>query len=156
MNDNQLRCWLAQARFHVSDPVETDINRPLANSTTPLMYAAQTGDLDAVRSLLKRGADPALLNNDRNGALWFACYSNSAACVAELIKAGAPLDTQNVNGATALIYCASAGKSPLVELLLEAGANTELMTHDDFTALELAADLYCLRLLKDARKTEYA
>ncbi|MDD2929765.1 MAG: ankyrin repeat domain-containing protein [Sideroxydans sp.] len=153
MNDNQLRCWLAQARFHVSEPVETDINRPLANSTTPLMYAAQTGDLDVVRSLLKRGADPALLNADGNGALWFACYSDNAACVSELIKAGAPLDTQNVNGATALIYCASAGKTPLVKLLLEAGANTELMTHDDFTALELAADLNCLRLLKNARNT---
>ncbi len=43
-----------------------------------------------------------------------------------------------------------------MKLLLEAGANTELATYDDFTALELAADLYCLRLLKDARKTEYA
>ncbi|MFH2134682.1 MAG: ankyrin repeat domain-containing protein [Pseudomonadota bacterium] len=156
MNDNQLRCWLSQARFHVSEPVETDINRPLANSITPLMYAAQTGDLDAIRSLLKRGADPALLNTDGNGALWFACFSNSEECVAELIKAGAPLDTQNVNGATALIYCASASKAPLVKLLLEAGANTKLKTHDDFTALELAADLECLRLLKDAKKTEYA
>ena len=156
MNDNQLRCWLAQARFHVSDPVQTDINRPLANSTTPLMYAAQTGDLDAVRSLLKRGADPALLNADGNGALWFACYSNNAACVAELIKAGAPLDTQNVNGATALIYCASSGRSPLVKLLLEAGANPQLQTHDDFTALELAADLECLHLLKRARLAEHA
>jgi ankyrin repeat protein len=156
MNDNQIRCWLAQSRFHVSDPVETDINRPLANGITPLMYAAQTGDFDVARSLLARGADPALLNADRNGALWLACYSDSAACVSELIKAGAPLDTQNVNGATALIYCASAGKAPLVKLLLEAGANTALMTHDDFTALELAADLSCLRLLKDARKTKIA
>lgn len=156
MNDNQLRCWLAQARFHVSDPVETDINRPLANSITPLMYAAQTGDLDVVKSLLKRGADPALLNSDGNGALWFACFSGSEACVTELIKAGAPLDTQNVNGATALIYCASASKAPLVKLLLDAGANTELKTHDDFTALELAADLECLRLLKNVSSTEHA
>ena len=156
MNDNQLRCWLSQARFHVSDPVDTDINRPLANSTTPLMYAAQTGDLDVVRSLLKRGANPALLNADGNGALWFACYANNAACIAELIKAGAPLDTQNVNGATALIYCASSGKPSLVRLLLDAGADTELQTQDDFTALELAADLGCLRLLKDARRTELA
>ncbi|MDD2700886.1 MAG: ankyrin repeat domain-containing protein [Sideroxydans sp.] len=156
MNDNQLRCWLSQARFHVSDPVETDINRPLANSTTPLMYAAQTGDLDAIKSLLKRGADPALLNTDGNGALWFACFSGSEACVAKLIKAGAPLDTQNVNGATALIYCASASKAPLVKLLLDAGANTVLKTHDDFTALELAADLECLRLLKNASKAVHA
>jgi ankyrin repeat protein len=152
MNDSVLRCWLVQAGFRISDPLDVDINRELANGTTPLMHAARVGDLKAVKGLLVRGADPARLNTDSNGALWFACFADSEECVAELIKAGAPLDSQNVNGATALIYCASAGKTPLVWLLLEAGADPELMTLDDFTALELASNMACLKLLKAARK----
>lgn len=150
MNDNQLRYWLAQTGFHVSEPIKTDINRTLANDTTPLMYAAQTGDFEVLNALLARGADPTLLNADRNGALWFACFADSQDCANALIDAGAPLDTQNVNGATALIYCASAGKTALVKLLLDAGANAALMTLDDFTALELAANPACLRQLKSA------
>jgi ankyrin repeat protein len=156
MNDNQLKCWLLQAGFRVSEPLHTDINRALPNGTTPLMHAARVGDAEGVKELLNRGADPALMNADSNGALWFACFADSEACAAALIQAGAPLDTQNVNGATALIYCASAGKSPLVRLLLEAGANPELMTLDDFTALELASNMACLKLLKAARSPVHA
>lgn len=156
MNDSLLGCWLVQAGFMISYPLQADINRALPNGTTPLMHAARVGDLEVVKGLLARGADPALMNADSNGALWFACFADSEACVAALIQAGAPLDSQNVNGATALIYCASAGKTPLVRLLLEAGANPELMTLDDFTALELASNTACLKLLKAARGPAHA
>ncbi len=151
MNDNELRCWLLQAEFKVSDPLQANINGTIANATTPLMHAARMGNIEVLNALLERGADPALLNTDRNGALWFACFANSEACVAALINADAPLDSQNVNGATALIYCASAGKTSLVRLLLDAGANTALMTLDDFTALELSANYDCLKMLKEVR-----
>jgi ankyrin repeat protein len=156
MNDNRLKCWLLQAGFRVFDPLQTGINRALPNGTTPLMHAARVGDIEAAEGLLARGADPTLMNADSNGALWFACFANSEACAAALIRAGAPLDSQNINGATALIYCASAGKTPLVRLLLDAGANPELMTLDDFTALELAANYECLKLLKAVRSPAHA
>lgn len=151
MNDNVLKCWLLQAEFKVSEPLQDNINGTIVNATTPLMHAARLGDFDVLKALLSRGADPDLFNADCNGALWFACFANSEPCVAALIEAGAPLDSQNINGATALIYCASAGKTPLVRQLLDAGANTALMTLDDFTALELAGNLECLKLLKTAK-----
>lgn len=151
MNNHELKDWLAQAGFDVSEPL--DIERTITNATTPLMHAARLGNIDVLEALLARGAAVHKMNADSNGALWFACFANSEACAAALIQAGAPLDTQNVNGATALIYCASAGKTPLVRLLLEAGANTALMTLDDFTALELAANVSCMRMLKAARET---
>ena len=156
MNDNVVKCWLVQMGFKVSEPVQSDINWALSNGTTPLMHAARVGDIEVVKALLARGADPALMNADGNGALWFACFADSEDCVSALIDAKAPLDSQNVNGATALIYCASAGKAPLVKLLLDAGANPELMTLDDFTALELASNMVCLKLLKSARSPVHA
>jgi uncharacterized protein len=156
MNDNQLKCWLLQAGFSVTDLLLIDIDRALANGTTPLMYAARMGDFEVVQELLVRGADTSLLNADRNGALWFACFADSEACASALIKAGALLDNQNINGATALIYCASTGKAALVRLLLEAGANRDLMTLDDFTALELAASQECLKILRAARRVTHA
>ncbi|MBI3480518.1 MAG: ankyrin repeat domain-containing protein [Nitrosomonadales bacterium] len=152
MNDNELKCWLLQAEFKVSKPLQTNINGTIANATTPLMHAARLGNIDVLNALLARGADPTLLNADSNGALWFACFANSEACAAALIDAGASLDSQNVNGATALIYCISAGKTALVRQLLDAGANTALKTLDDFTALELAANLECMRMLRAAVK----
>lgn len=156
MDDHELKDWLLQAGFNPSEPLQANINGTIANATTPLMHAARLGDIVVLGALLARGADPALLNADSNGALWFACFANSVTCADALIKAGAPLDSQNVNGATALIYCASAGKTPMVRLLLDAGANTDLMTLDDFTALELAANLECMRMLKAARGMSYA
>jgi ankyrin repeat protein len=152
MNDNELTCWLLQAEFKVSDPLQSGINGTTVNSTTPLMHAARMGNIEVLQALLARGADPAALNADGNGALWFACFADSEACVAALIDAGAPLDSQNVNGATALIYCASAGKTALVRQLLDAGATPGLTTLDDFSALELAANLECMRMLKTAAK----
>jgi ankyrin repeat protein len=152
MNDNKLICWLRQAEFEVSGLLQEGINVTIANATTPLMHAARLGNIEVLKALLARGADPALMNADGNGALWFACFANSEACVAALIDAGAPLDSQNINGATALIYCASTGKAALVRQLLDAGANDSLMTLDDFTALELAANLECMRMLKAAAK----
>ncbi|MFA6014411.1 MAG: ankyrin repeat domain-containing protein [Gallionellaceae bacterium] len=153
MNDNQLNEWLSQNKFDISEPLR--INQTIANATTPLMHAARLGNLDALNALLARGADSHLMNADSNGALWFACFSNSETCATTLVQSGAPLDSQNVNGATALIYCASAGKTPLVRLLLNAGADTGLMTLDDFTALELAANRDCMKMLKEAKVTSH-
>lgn len=156
MNEHELKGWLLQAGFKLSEPLRTGIDCRTGNDTTPLMHAARLGNADVLKALLKHGADPALLNADGNGALWFACFSNSEACATALIEAGAPLNTQNINGATVLIYCASAGKTPLVRLLLDAGANAELMTLDDFTALELAANRECMKMLKSVKDAAHA
>ena len=157
MNEQELANWLQHAGFKITEVQQASLNSStIANGNTPLMHAARLGNSEVVNALLAHGADPARLNADSNGALWFACFANSEACAAALINAAAPLDSQNVNGATALIYCASAGKTPLVKLLLDAGANAELKTLDDFTALELAANQQCLKLLKAARAVSHA
>jgi ankyrin repeat protein len=48
------------------------------------------------------------------------------------------------------MYAASSGKPAIVRRLLELGANPALQSQDDFTALDMAASLECLRLLRAA------
>ena len=67
-----------------------------------------------------------------------------------LAEAGIDIDRQNDNGATCLMYVASNSKPDLLSLLLERGANPRLANHDDFTALDLAGSLPCLKLLRTA------
>ena len=117
---------------------------------TPLMRAAKEGRLEIVEELLLLGADLSVTNTDGCNALWLACYNGNHAIIETLINAGIDLDRQNGNGASALMYVASNSKPDLVKLLLAKGANPTLKNFDDFTALDLAASVECLRLLQQA------
>ena len=138
--------FFAQYGFDPAQPSALQPDRHF----TPLMRAAKEGRLDVIEALLTYGVDIAVTNADGCNALWLACYNGSHAIIDRLIQAGIDIDRQNDNGATCLMYVASNSKSDLVQLLLERGANPRLANHDDFTALDLAASLPCLRLLKAA------
>lgn len=115
---------------------------------TPLMRACKEGRGDAVDELLGLGVDMSVTNADGCNALWLACYHGSHAIIERLIDAGIDIDLQNGNGATCLMYVSSNGKPDLVKLLLDKGANPALKNFDDFSALDLAASVECLRLLR--------
>jgi len=128
-----------------------NINTPQADGRfTPLMRAAKLGRLEIIDELLARGADLEALNVDGCNALWLACYNGSHEIIERLIAAGIDIDVQNGNGASCLMYVSSNSKPDLVKLLLEKGANPKLKNFDDSTALDLAASLECLKLLKKA------
>ena len=59
-----------------------------------------------------------------------------------------PIDHQNLTGATCLMYAASSGKPEIVRKLLQLGANPHLLTQDDYSALDMAASIECLQLLR--------
>ena len=130
-----------------------NINAPQADGRfTPLMRAAKLGRLDIVDELLALGVDLNALNADGCNALWLACYNGSHELIERLIAAGVNIDQQNGNGngTSALMYVSSNSKPDLVKLLLEKGANRNLRNFDDSSALDLAASLACLKLLKQA------
>lgn len=137
--------WLAQHGFALDN-----INATIANQTTPLMHAARHDELAIVNELIASGADVNANNADGNQALWLACFANALDVIDALVKAGAQLDHQNDNGATCLMYAASAGKHEVVQRLLKAGASIRLRSLDDFTALDMAANIECLHLLRQA------
>lgn len=138
-----LQAFMAEAGFAAAG-----IDAITDHGMTPLMKAARAARRDLVDELIVLGADLEARNTDGNTALWLACFGGDAELVRRLVAAGARLDHQNDTGATALMYCASSGRDALVELLLGAGADASLRTQDDFRAVDLAATIGSLRLLR--------
>jgi rhodanese-related sulfurtransferase len=140
-----LAAWMSEQGY-----TSGDINAIAANLSTPLMRAAQLGEVAIAEELIACGAALDPTNADGNNALWLACYSGNVRLVDLLIGRGIDIDKQNDNGATCLMYAASAGKTVIVLRLLDAGADISLKSLDDFTALDMAANIECLRLLRHA------
>jgi thiosulfate/3-mercaptopyruvate sulfurtransferase len=144
MTDRTLDDWLRAENF--AGPFARD-----GNGATPLMRAAQKGEVEMARKILAAGADVAALNADGNSALWLACFGENLALLDLLLEAGADIDHCNDNGATALMFAASSSRTAMVAHLLQRGADTSAETPDGFSALDLAGNLEILNLLRAAR-----
>ncbi len=142
---DMLQAWLASAGFTHPEAVGPHGN-------TPLMQAAWRGQLDVIDALLSLGVSLTATNGDGNNALWLGCVSNQPEVVRRLAAAGVPIDHVNLTGATSLMYAASSGKPEIVSTLLALGADPFIQTQDDFTALDMAANLPCLQLLRAATR----
>lgn len=142
---NETRNWIREKGFNADD-----IDEPGSHNDTPLILACRRGVVTIADNLIDAGADIHHRNMDGTTALWACVVSDSKTIAIKLLQRGAGLDDQNDNGATVLMYAASAGKTDWVQFFLERGASTELTTLDDFTALDLASNVECLRLLKIA------
>jgi rhodanese-related sulfurtransferase len=138
-----LAAWLATEGYN---PMRPDLAGPHGN--TPLMHAAWRGAHHAVDALLALGVPLDAQNNDGNNALWLACVNGEPGLIRALVASGVPLDHINLTGATALMYAASSGKAEVVATLLALGADAALQTQDDMSALDMAATLECLQLLR--------
>jgi ankyrin repeat protein len=142
-----LHDWLTAEGF-----AGDDIKATIANKTTPLMRAAFLGDIDRAREILAAGGAVEALNADGNNALWLACVERHLAMIDLLIEAGIDMDNCNDNGATALMYAASSGRTEVVAHLLARGADITAETLDGYSALDMAANIDCLNLLRAAHK----
>jgi rhodanese-related sulfurtransferase len=144
-----LAAWLIAEGF---DPTQPEA--PGQHGNTPLMHAAWRGSADAVNALLAFGVPLDAVNNDGNNALWLACVNGDPALIRTLVAAGVPINHTNLVTATALMYGASSGKHEVVATLLALDANPNLLSQDDFSALDMAASLECLQLLRTATRRQ--
>tara|TARA_E500000331_G_scaffold320783_1_gene334575 strand:+ start:206 stop:1237 length:1032 start_codon:yes stop_codon:yes gene_type:complete len=122
------------------------------NGSTPLMMAAQNGEVLVVQALLDRSVDLDSTNNSGWTALMFAAREGHASVVDQLLDAGAApnLESQRITGntmapypqTTALREALDSGHLDIARSLLERGANVDATAFaiaggiDDWSLLE--------------------
>ncbi|XP_073905229.1 kinase D-interacting substrate of 220 kDa-like isoform X11 [Castor canadensis] len=90
---------------------------------TPLMIAAEQGNLEIVKELIKNGANCNLEDLDKWTALISASKEGHIHIVEELLKCGVNLEHRDMGGWTALMWACYKGRTDVVELLLSHGAS---------------------------------
>ena len=103
-----------------------------------LLEAAESGDIERTKHLIKHGAD--VDAKDRYGmtALHWAADNGSVDIVKLLLKAGANVNVTNIYGKTALHYAVIWGFTDIVKALVIAGADVNATDNDGETALQFA------------------
>lgn len=125
----------------------TDLDKEI--QTTPLMIAAEEGNLATLQHLIRNGVNINAQDTGGHTALFYAVEENRLQIIQELIKAGADVNIQNHNGLTILHDVAAYDDSEenilIINELIKAGAQLEIETlyrnriHEE-TALICAAD----------------
>jgi hypothetical protein len=106
----------------------------------PLILAARTGRVQALRALVAADADVDR-PDDRQGwsALLHAVHRNQLDAAGALLELGADPDRGSRSGFTPLMMASSYGNTRMVELLLRGGANPHLTLRNGESALSMAA-----------------
>jgi ankyrin repeat protein len=117
---------------------------PAAETRDPnepeLLYAADTGDIGKVKSLLDSGIDVNTHGLKRLSALNWAAYSGHLDIVQLLLERGASIDSfDNDPGWSALMNASATGHVEVAEYLLSKGARIDLQSNDKWTAIDFAA-----------------
>uniref|UniRef100_A0A3Q1IG79 KAP NTPase domain-containing protein n=1 Tax=Anabas testudineus TaxID=64144 RepID=A0A3Q1IG79_ANATE len=103
-----------------------DVDSRSDNGQTPLMVAAEQGNLDIVQELIRRGANVNLDDVDCWTALISAAKEGHIEVVRELLENNANLEHRDMGGWTALMWAAYKGRTDVARLLLEKGANPNI------------------------------
>ncbi|CAI5769535.1 kinase D-interacting substrate of 220 kDa isoform X3 [Podarcis lilfordi] len=103
-----------------------DVDERNENGQTPLMLAAEQGNLEIVQELIKKGANCNLEDADNWTALISAAKEGHAAIVSELLNCNVNMEHRDMGGWNALMWACYKGRTEAAELLLERGANPNI------------------------------
>ena len=121
--------------------------KSLENGGTPLHTVANWEFIDALRYLIKRGANLEILDNRGFTPLSLAAYANRLQNVQALVEAGAKIDVKTTTENMTPLIAATMNISPLnhgdsmdvIKYLLDKKANVNFQAADEKTALINAA-----------------
>jgi ankyrin repeat protein len=143
IRNNDLKRLCAQLKI-------SDVNSRNRHGTTPLMYAAALGNADAMKALLRAGADVNARNAfDATALMW--CI-NQPHMVKLLLAKGADVNARSKMGRTPLLLAASYGNAEVLKLLLAKGANvltSDNLENTPLLAATAANDSATVKLLLD-------
>jgi hypothetical protein len=104
-----------------------------------LRAASEKGDLDAVLSLLARGADPDKPGDEGRNAVINAAWRGRGRIIQLLLDRGVGTELPDDSGRTPLVWASINGHEDIVARLVESGANPNQTDRDGSTALIRAA-----------------
>lgn len=107
---------------------------------TPIFTAVTgyMGNLNALKEMVKAGADINLSNEDGNTPLHYSSSDDSQIKqVSYLVSKGAKVNVQNKFGETPLYLAVSEGEAQSIQTLLRAGADVSLKTKEGMTVFDL-------------------
>jgi ankyrin repeat protein len=109
-----------------------------ASGDSPLTKAVKANDVQAVRALVKSGADVNVRGDGSTPLLW-AANNGSVEIARLLIASKATVDAANDYGVTPLLQASRVGDSAMVDLLLRSGANPATSGRRDSAARGVAS-----------------
>jgi len=104
-----------------------------------LVDAINSGDVTAVRALIKSGADVNQRSGDGSTALLWAAHNSNVEIARALIAAKAAIDTPNDFGVTPLLEASRYGDTDTIKALLEGGADVAASAREGETPLMAAS-----------------
>jgi ankyrin repeat protein len=121
-----------------------NVNTSTVDGVTPLMYAADNGNLDLVKTLINAGAD--INKKPFNGATALIVTSkrNHYEIAEYLVGKKADLNIRDIEGVTAVHYAAAFNHFDVMDMLIFYGADKELPDGKGNTPLITAAFNNCL------------
>lgn len=134
-----------------------EIDKVDAYGRTPISFAAERGDAQAVATLLRFGANPIIPRSSGSPPLKYAAVARDPACIRLLLEAGVDVGTKTKWGQTPLHFAAAQTKdSRHAKILIEAGADVNLRDSDfqtplTWTVISNNPDVAAILLEKGAR-----
>ncbi|XP_051511491.1 ankyrin repeat and SOCS box protein 2-like isoform X2 [Myxocyprinus asiaticus] len=115
------------------------INQRTLKEQTALMLAVTRDHLACVESLLERGADPDITNQDKETPLYRACEKENPSMVAMLLNYGSLVNKSCIQGWTALHEAVCRNNVEICEMLVKAGAKVSIPNMYGITPIFVAA-----------------
>ena len=106
---------------------------------TPLMIAAGNDKLQAVKCLLKQGADPSLQDNKGWNVLHHASQGGNPEIIELMLSHVPSIDLVTKEGSTPLMIAAGNDKLQAVKCLLKQGADPSLLDNNGWNVLHYAS-----------------
>ena len=110
----------------------TDYSQRLENTEAGevLLKAAETGNLETIRALLKKGVSLEARDEKGNTALHIAAEYKNEDILTELLSYGMEVDIENDLGESPLIVISAMGHTAMAKTLLKFGANPNLQGYN--------------------------